>query len=68
MKIMNIVARWPDSVHDSTIFNHSNLKHEFEHNQYSNYLLLGKSVHSFGLQDNVLICPVVMKLSMILAG
>jgi len=40
-EIIDIVARWPGSVHDSTIFQNSNLRMLFETNQLHNCLLLG---------------------------
>lgn len=43
LKIRNIVARWPGSVHDQTIFNNSNLKRQFEGGRYDKYLLVGDS-------------------------
>ncbi|XP_071104771.1 putative nuclease HARBI1 [Haliotis cracherodii] len=33
-KILNIVAKWPGSVHDSRIWNNSNLRHAFLNNQF----------------------------------
>ncbi|GAB1869285.1 Putative nuclease HARBI1 [Camponotus japonicus] len=42
-KIINIVARWPGSVHDSTIFQNSNLRMLFETNHFRNCILLGDS-------------------------
>ena len=41
MRIRDIVARWPGSAHDSTIFSHSNLHNKFEEQQFSTGLLLG---------------------------
>lgn len=41
LKISNIVARWPGSAHDSTIFNNCRLKEEFDNNMYPNSVLLG---------------------------
>lgn len=43
LKIRHIIARWPGSVHDSTIFNDSPLRVEFEEGIYGNSLLLGDS-------------------------
>lgn len=34
LKFMNVVARWPGSAHDATIFNHSNLR-----GTYLNFLI-----------------------------
>lgn len=41
LRIRNIVARWPGSTHDQTIFNSSTLKRDFENGTYGRYLLLG---------------------------
>lgn len=43
MKITNVIARWPGSVHDSTIFNDSPLCAELEVGTYGNGFLLGDS-------------------------
>ena len=43
LEITDIVARWPGSVHDSTIFNNSRLKAAFEGGAYENSFLLGDS-------------------------
>ncbi|XP_026740914.1 putative nuclease HARBI1 [Trichoplusia ni] len=40
LEITDIVARWPGSSHDSTIFNNSCIKSKFETGQYGNALLL----------------------------
>ncbi|RZB41282.1 DDE Tnp 4 domain containing protein [Asbolus verrucosus] len=34
LKIMNIVSRWPGSVHDITIFNSSNIRARLENNEF----------------------------------
>lgn len=41
LKIRNIIARWPGSAHDSTIFNDSPLCAQFERGEFGSYLLLG---------------------------
>nr|CAH7738343.1 unnamed protein product [Callosobruchus chinensis] len=41
LRIRDIVARWPGSTHDETIFNNSNLKRRFEAGYFRNYLLVG---------------------------
>ncbi|KAJ3665528.1 hypothetical protein Zmor_001020 [Zophobas morio] len=43
IKILNIVARWPGSVHDSTIFNDSALCADLENSRYGDGFLLGDS-------------------------
>lgn len=41
LKICDIVARWPGSVHDTTIFNDSNIRGRFEVNEFAPYCLVG---------------------------
>ncbi|KOB64432.1 Uncharacterized protein OBRU01_24295, partial [Operophtera brumata] len=43
LKIRKIIARWPGSVHDSTILNNSPLCAELENGRYKNFYLLGDS-------------------------
>lgn len=43
LKIQNVVARWPGSCHDSTIFANSRLKAQFENGDYGDAFLLGDS-------------------------
>lgn len=43
LKILDIVARWPGSAHDSTIFNNSFIKQKFENGEITNALLLADS-------------------------
>lgn len=43
LKIRDIVARWPGSCHDQTIFNNSRLKARFENGEFGTYMLLGDS-------------------------
>jgi hypothetical protein len=43
LKIRNIVARWPGSVHDSTNFNDSSLCAQLENGRYEGRFLLGDS-------------------------
>lgn len=42
LKIRDIVARWPGSSHDLTIFNNSRIRAQFENNEFQNSILLGK--------------------------
>jgi len=43
LSITNVVARWPGSTHDATVFINSRVHAEFESRKYTNYLLLGDS-------------------------
>lgn len=43
LKISNIVVRWPGSSHDSTIFNISRLKAQFEAGIFKNSVIVGDS-------------------------
>nr|CAI5830757.1 unnamed protein product [Callosobruchus analis] len=43
LKINNIVARWPGSANDATIFNHSRLRTRFEAGEFGNSVMLGDS-------------------------
>lgn len=42
-KIINIVARWPDNIHDQTIYNASRLKQRLESDEFDNYLIVADS-------------------------
>ncbi|KAJ3653046.1 hypothetical protein Zmor_018964 [Zophobas morio] len=41
MEFTNVVARWPGSTHDMTIFNNSILRANFENGDYPNCIILG---------------------------
>lgn len=43
LKILNIVARWPGSSHDSTIFSNSRICTRFENNEFGNNLIVADS-------------------------
>lgn len=40
---MNVVARWPGSTHDQTIFANSFIKRRFERGDFDNFILIGDS-------------------------
>lgn len=42
MRILDIVARWPGSVHDTTIYNNSRIRARIENGEFPNSILLGK--------------------------
>lgn len=41
LEILDIIARWPGSAHDSTIWNNSLLQTRFEQGEFRNATLLG---------------------------
>jgi hypothetical protein len=43
LKFIDVVARWPGSVHDSTIFDDSRIRMRLENNEFPNCYLLGDS-------------------------
>lgn len=43
LKVRNIVARWPGSVHDQTIFRNSQIYQDFANGNYGRYILVGDS-------------------------
>ena len=49
LKILDIVARWPGSVHDQTIFDNSNINHRFLNNEFRNSILVADSgyIHQY---------------------
>ncbi|XP_055858631.1 putative nuclease HARBI1 [Episyrphus balteatus] len=46
LKFLNIVARWPGSCHDQTIFNNSVLKMKLERKDYKKYIVVADSGYS----------------------
>ncbi|XP_039293495.1 putative nuclease HARBI1 [Nilaparvata lugens] len=54
LEMLDIVARWPGSTHDSFIFNNSLIKTNFENGRYGDALLVGDS--GYGCK-NYLITP-----------
>lgn len=53
LSISNVVARWPGSAHDSTIFSNSRAHAEFERGIYSNNYLLGKVIKKYYFFINI---------------
>lgn len=47
LRLLDVVARWPGSTHDSTIFNNSRLRRRFETNEFPNSILLGKYTFTY---------------------
>lgn len=45
LNFIDVVARWPGSAHDSTVFANSRIRARFENNEFENSLILGK--HKF---------------------
>ncbi|XP_044744327.1 uncharacterized protein LOC123306405 [Coccinella septempunctata] len=43
LKFLDVVARWPGSANDSTVFNNSRLKRRIENNEFRNGIFLGDS-------------------------
>lgn len=41
LRIQNVVARWPGSTHDSTIFRNSVVRNQFEAGKYGEYVIVG---------------------------
>nr|XP_022910825.1 putative nuclease HARBI1 [Onthophagus taurus] len=56
LKILDIVARWPGSTHDQTIFNNSSIRNRFEQGHFGNGILLGDSGYR---NTNYLLTPLV---------
>lgn len=41
LKLLDVVARWPGSAHDNTIFLNSTVRRNFENGMYPNCVLMG---------------------------
>ncbi|ERL90113.1 hypothetical protein D910_07467 [Dendroctonus ponderosae] len=54
LKIIDIVARWPGSCHDQTIFNNSRIKRRFSNGEFPNCVILGDSGYG---NTNYLLTP-----------
>ncbi|ENN83098.1 hypothetical protein YQE_00541, partial [Dendroctonus ponderosae] len=54
LKIIDIVARWPGSCHDQTIFNNSRIKSRFSNGEFPNCVILGDSGYG---NTNYLLTP-----------
>lgn len=46
LRIRDIVARWPGSAHNQTVFDNSNLKRKFQSGKFGPYLLVGDSSYT----------------------
>lgn len=44
-QFLNVVARWPGSTHDSTIFNNSRIRAELDNGGHPNCIILGDSAY-----------------------
>lgn len=42
LRFLDVVGRWPGSVHDNTIFNNCRIRRKFEQGSFQNCVLLGK--------------------------
>lgn len=42
LKILNVVARWPGSLHDATIFANSAIRARFEAGHFSGTVIIGR--------------------------
>lgn len=40
LRIMNVIARWPGSAHDSTIFNNCEVRQKLERGEYGDYVIV----------------------------
>nr|CAH7713995.1 unnamed protein product [Callosobruchus chinensis] len=56
LKIMDVVTRWPGSVHDQTVFNNSRIKARFQNNEFEDNVLLGDSGYA---NQNFVLTPLL---------
>lgn len=56
LRIRNIVARWPGSAHDSTIFNNSSAKRRLKNGEFGNSVIIGDSGYAI---QSYLITPLL---------
>lgn len=56
-RIMDIVARWPGSAHDSYIFSNSAIRTKFENGEFGNAVILGDSAYPL---TNYLMTPLAV--------
>lgn len=56
LKIMDIVARWPGSSHDQTIYNNSRIRGRLENGEFGTSVILGDSGYG---NNNFLLTPLV---------
>ncbi|KAG5869933.1 hypothetical protein JTB14_001217 [Gonioctena quinquepunctata] len=43
LRFLDVVGRWPGSIHDNTIFNNCRIRRKFEQGSFPNCVLLGES-------------------------
>ncbi|CAF4915426.1 unnamed protein product [Pieris macdunnoughi] len=60
LRLMNVVARWPGSTHDATIFNNSVLRAQCDSGAFGNRWLLGDSAYP---NRNYLLTPILSPVS-----
>lgn len=53
LRIRDIVARWPGSTHDATIFANSHIRARHENGEFPNTVLLGKKISILNMQNIV---------------
>lgn len=41
LRIMNVVARWPGSTHDTIIFANSEVRQRFERGEFGRFIIIG---------------------------
>lgn len=52
LRILNVVARWPGSTHDTVVFANSEVRQRFERGEFGGYVLIGDG----GYANNEYLC------------